>query len=106
MLGKTNMKKINEVNIKIERAVITKINVELKENGKAEWMITASLLTKQGKKITEFSTGNYHWDEKEDCEIPVIADCLGRQLFETFMPIIIKKINGELMGLPEPKKKI
>jgi len=95
------MAKINKIDIRIEKAIVKRISIELGED-KAEWSITAGLLTLGGKEITTFNTGNTAWNKKDHCEIPVEANIKARELFEIFMPIITREINGEFKSLPAP----
>jgi hypothetical protein len=98
------MAKINEINIKINRAIVTKISIELDEE-KPTWWITGALISESGKKISEFGMSNSHWDDSKNIEIPVEAQMLGRQLFEVFMPILRKQVDGEFKVLEDGKRK-
>ena len=95
------MKKINEIDIHIDKAVVTRISIELKENNKAEWIITASLITKNNKKLTEMHFGNFHWDLEKNSTIPLEADMHARELFKLMQPVIINEINGNMLSLPD-----
>ena len=99
------MKKVNEFEIKINKAIITGISVELGDDGEATWNISGKLITDKGMAISNFSFSNQSWcDESKKIEIPVHANMLGRDLFITFTPVILEKLGNMFKALPAPKK--
>jgi hypothetical protein len=97
------MRKVNEINININRAVVKSISIDLTED-KVIWSVLGALLTKEGKEISTFSMTNNHWDDSKNIEVPLEANVYAKELFKAFMPILYKQINGEFKSLPDVKK--
>lgn len=98
------MNKVNEFEIKINKAIITRISVELGDDSEATWHISGKLITDKGMAISDFSFSNETWCNKERIiDIPVHANMLGRDLFITFTPIILEKLGNMFKALPSPK---
>lgn len=99
------MKRINELNIKINRAVITRVSVELDfETNKPSWTISGKLVTQQGIAISDFCFSSDSWQDKNKIEVPSLADLSARGLFEIFTPVIMEKLGNMFKALPAPKK--
>lgn len=97
------MKKVNELNIKINKAIITKIEVDL-SNGEPAWTVSGQLITSTGHNISSFYFSTSGWSEKNKIEAPVSVNYLGRSLFELFTPTVMEKIMGTFKSLPSGKK--
>lgn len=92
------MKRINELNISIDRAEVTSISIGLVDR---EWQMTISgnLISSTGQEVTSFNYSTNTWSEKTKIEFPSSAMGLGAKLFEIAQPIIIKKIQGHFRAL-------
>jgi hypothetical protein len=100
-------KRLNEVDIKITKVVITRISIELEE-GKDEptYNVTGKLLTEQGMNVSEVHFTNQSWyDESKKIKIPWAANIHSAEIFQAFIPVVSEKINGIFKALPAPKKK-
>lgn len=99
------MKKVNELNIKINKAVITKIMVELNpEKEEATWNVYGKLITDTGRSISDFGFSNDAWYNKDkEIQVPLAANFNGRALFEIFTPIVLEKLGSEFKKLPAKK---
>lgn len=98
------MSNVNEVNIKINKAIITSIEITLKD-GVAQWDVSGSLISTTGKEVSRFAYSSQHWEDDKKIEVPVEGNLYGRSLFEMFTPIIVRHINGDFKQLPAGKKK-
>lgn len=100
------MKKVNELNIKINRAVITGISIDLDLDSKTPiWTITGKLLTDKGMPISDFTFGNRSWmNDDRKIEISLDANMCGRELFEVFTPVVLEKLGNMFKSLPIPKE--
>lgn len=98
--------KVNEFEIKITRAIITKISVELDfETNEPEWHVEGKLLTNTGKPISDFGFSNKTWySEENKISVPPGANLLGRDLFVEFTPVILEKLGNMYKALPSPKE--
>lgn len=98
------MKKVNELNIKINKAIITDIQVELKEEN-VVWTVRGKLITEQGMAISDFYFSNDSWMNKDKkISVPLEANSLGRKLFEAFTPEVLEKLGNMFTALPAPKE--
>jgi len=96
------MKKINELNININKAIVTEVTLSLEENGLSVNVI-GGLFTDQGKKVSNFnfSTKKYSWDSDNDIEIPMSLNFPAKEIFETLTPIIYEKLNGAFQAIKD-----
>jgi hypothetical protein len=95
------MKKINEINITINKAVITKVSIEIKESG-VVFDVFGKLVTDKGIAISDFCFSSEAWYNKErQLDIPVSLHATAREVFEKLTPIVYTKINGVFASLPE-----
>lgn len=97
------MSKINEINIRIDKALITNVELALGEHG-LEVIVTGNLISDIGKKVTSFRYLSNHWEDEEKLKIPFEMNGLARQIFELLTPSIYERINGEFKALPAGKK--
>lgn len=96
--------KINELEIKITKAVITQISITLEDKG-PKYDVTGELVSDKGVSISRFYYSSKTWPSEENLEIPVPIHSLATDLFKTMTPVIYKKINGLHLELKEGKKK-
>lgn len=88
------MNKLNEINIKITKAVITQITISLKDSEKgATFDITGELLTEGGKKVSTFYFETDGWQKDRKIELPTYINLPARELFEAITPEVYKRIN-------------
>ena len=98
------MKNVNELNIKITKAVITGISVELDFDTKEPtWTINGKLVTSAGKAISSFGFSTHRWSDNK-ITVPMSANLSGRALFEIFTPVIMEKLGETFKALPAPRK--
>lgn len=97
------MKKVNELNITINKALITEINIRLSED-EVIWNVSGQLLTDKGLSISSFNFSNLSWlDNDKKLSVSLEANILGKRLFESFTPEVLKKLGSTFMALPEGK---
>lgn len=97
------MRKINELNIKINKAIITQISIDLDEE--VVWNVSGKLITDKGMSISTFNFSNNSWvDDDKKLGVPLEANVLGRKLFEAFTPEVLEKLGNMFTALPAPKK--
>lgn len=97
------MVKVNELSIKINKAIVTKISVELDlETQKPTWWVCGKLVTDQGMAISDFQFSNDSWNEKNKIQVPLAADGHARELFLVFSPVILEKLGNMFKSLPSP----
>jgi hypothetical protein len=94
------MKRINELNINISKAVITDIKLRLSKEG-LEVEVYGDLITKTGKSISHFSFSTTHWEEDQKLQVPMDIHNPARKIFEILTPVIYSKIEGEFKALPK-----
>ena len=102
MRGGEIMSKVNELNININKAVITSIDISLGNDG-LEVEVNGSLLTKQGKRVSSFHFTTNHWNDEDKLQVPMDIHNPARKIFEILTPVIYSKIEGEFKALPSPK---
>lgn len=103
------MSKLNEININIKKALITKVNIELKDEGKVEITATVQLLTEQNKVISEVWFSNNTWmSDERKIEIPVDVHIQIGEIFRKLTPVVYQKMNDSYTQLPAvtSKKKV
>lgn len=98
------MSKINELNININKAVITEINLELNEEKGLVVSVTGALLTKENRKISEFRYSSEAWNEDNKIEVPFDLNNPARTIFEHMTPVIYEKLGNAFKPLPAPKR--
>jgi len=99
------MKKVNELNINITKAVISSITVELGDDG-VVWRVNGKLLTKDGKEISTFNFSTDSYCDSRKIEVPISANVWARNMFEELTPVIYRKINGEFKSLSKGGKNV
>jgi hypothetical protein len=97
------MSRINELEIKITKAIITKVEIELGSKGKPELTVYGQLLTDKGKKISTFMYGSNAWETDNEIEFPLSLHLPAKEIFEKLTPIIYDKINGKFTMIEEEK---
>jgi len=98
------MSKINEININITKAVVTKISIELDIDKQVPvFTIQGTLVSDTGRKVSDFVYGS-DWYNDSKIEIPASANFPSSELFKIFTPIICEKINGVFKAVEAPKK--
>jgi len=99
------MKKVNEFEIKITKAIITEINIELREDSPT-WTVKGQLLTQQGMKVSDFFFSNIsYFSEDKKIDVPLEANYHAKELFQQFTPVIMEKLGNMFTALPDGKKK-
>jgi hypothetical protein len=98
-------KKINELNILINKAIVTSISVTIQENGEVLWEVSGKLISNNGVEVSNFRYYSKSWDDKLKLKIPIEADMHGEALFKIFQQPIIEKINGVFKQLPKGENK-
>lgn len=96
------MKKINELNININKAVITTVTLSLGEKGLGV-NVSGSLMTSQGKVVSgfQFTTKQYSWDSENDIDVPLSINLPAKEIFEQLTPVIYEKLNGVFEAIKE-----
>lgn len=97
------MSKINEINIKITKAIVTSIGIEL-DDEKPKYTVKGWLVTEHGQRISEFMFWTDCYADTYKLEVPVEIHQIAAELFRNMTPVIYKKINGMYKELPAPKK--
>jgi hypothetical protein len=99
------MSKINEININITKALITKISIEL-EGDTPKYTVSGKLLTEQGMAVSDFifMSEKSYWSEDKVIEVPMGIHFHSAEIFKALTPVIYKKINGLFKELPAPKQ--
>lgn len=95
-------KNINELNININKAIITSVNLSLGEKGLAV-SVEGGLYTSQLKKVSnfQFTTKQYSWNSENDIEVPVSINLPAKAIFEALTPVIYEKLNGVFEAIKE-----
>jgi len=89
------MKKVNELEIKITKALITSISIDLDaQNNIPNFTVSGQLITEQGQAISSFSFATNHWKEDSTINVPMTIHNPAREIFELLTPVIYEKING------------
>lgn len=96
------MSKINEIDIKITKAIVTSVGVEL-EGEEPKYTIKGWLVSEQGQRVSEFMFWSNSYGDTNKIEIPVEMHQISAELFKVVTPVIYKKINGLYKQLPAPK---
>lgn len=96
------MKKINELDININKAIITEVTLSLGDKGLSV-AVTGGLYTSQLKKVSnfQFTTKQYSWDSENDIEVPVSINLPAKTIFEELTPVIYEKLNGIFEAIKE-----
>lgn len=97
------MSKINEIEIKITKAIVTSIGIELEEE-KPKYTVKGWLVSDHGVRISEFMFWSNSWSDANKIEVPIDIHQLSADIFRSMTPVIYKKINGIHKQLPAPKK--
>ena len=97
---------INEINITINKAVITSVTFKLNPEGEEPLAVQVhgELLTDKNKRVTTFSYDSDGWSEEQKFKVPVYFHAIAKEVFKQLTPIIYEKINGTFKALPEGKK--
>jgi len=98
------MTKINELNIVINKALITHVGIDLTEKG-VQLDVRGELYTKAGKSISNFSFSTTSWNDENKFDIPAYINAPIRQIFEDLTPIIYEKINGKAVAIKDKNVK-
>jgi len=88
-------KQINELNININKAVITSVTLTLGEKG-LNVVVSGSLMTNQGKSVSnfQFTTKEYSWEQENNIDVPLSINLPAKEIFEQLTPVIYQKLNG------------
>lgn len=97
------MSKINEIDIKITKAIVTSIGIELEEDT-PKYTIKGWLVSEHGLRVSEFMFWSDSYSDTRKIEVPVTVHQLSAALFKAATPIVYKKINGLHAQLPAPKE--
>ena len=101
------MPNVNEINIKIDKAIITSVTFKLNTDNAEEPLavqVYGELLTDKNKKVTSFSYDSDGWSEDQKFEVPVTFHAIAKEVFQQLTPIIYEKINGTFKALPGKKE--
>ena len=97
-------KRINELEIKVTKAIITKISIELDENKlQPEFEIQGSLISDKGRKVSSFIFYTGAYSDTMKLEVPPTVNFPASELFKLLTPVIYEKINGVFKGIEAPK---
>jgi len=96
------MSKINEIDIKITKAIVTSIGIELEED-QPKYTIKGWLVSENGLRVSEFMFWSNSYGDQNKIEIPVEIHRFSADIFRAMTPVIYKKINGLYKQLPAPK---
>lgn len=97
------MARINELNIKITKAVITRVIIELQDD-KPSYSIFGQFISEQGLRVSDFHFMSSSWGQDSKIEIPPELHVYSSQLFKALTPVIYEKINGRFLQLGDGKK--
>jgi len=101
------MSKVNEIDIHIEKAIVTRVSIELKGD-RPSYTISGALLTKQGLQVADFTfwdkDGNEWMSDDKLIRIHPTINFMVGDIFRELQPIITEKLNGVFTKLPAPKK--
>jgi hypothetical protein len=95
--------KVNELNIKVTKAVITSVTFQMEEEKGLVVNVHGSMFTDKGLKVSEFNFYSDGWSEENKIVIPIDFHMKATDIFEKLTPIIYEKINGAFKSLPAPK---
>lgn len=96
------MNKFNEINIKINRARITDIDINFPiEEDLPKIVVRGQLVTESGMDISGFTFLTDGWNEKTKFDAPASVHAPIRKIFDELLPIIYEKINGMVKQLSE-----
>ena len=98
------MKQINEIDIKITKAVVTAVKISLDEDG-VNLEVSGDLISDTKRKVTSFSYSSDAWQGNQKIKIPSSIHLPARKLFEIAQPLVIEKIQGHFKALPSGRKK-
>lgn len=100
------MSKINEINIKINKAIITDVSFKLNMDEEKPLTVNVSgeLIASTGKVVSTFNFYSDGWLDEQKFEVPVSMHAIAQEVFEMLTPIIYEKINGTFKALPAGKK--
>ena len=89
------MAKVNELNININKALITSVTLSLGEKGLSV-NVSGSLMTAQGKSVSnfQFTTKEYSWDNENNIDVPLSINLPAKEIFEQLTPVVYEKLNG------------
>ena len=96
--------KINELNIKISKAVVEEVHISLDETKGLIVYCKGGMYTDQNKKVADFQYGT-DWYGDAHIDVPAFINFPARQIFEALMPVVYEKIAGQYKALPPAKKK-
>jgi hypothetical protein len=103
------MSKVNEIKININRAIITKVWIELgdmdEEQKVPHFTVFGWLLSDTGRKVSEFTFWSNMYNPDAKIEIPLELHPHAGEIFRILQPVISKKFNNLYKALPAPKKK-
>ncbi len=99
--------KVNEINIKINKAIVTSVTFKLNTDNAEKPLaiqVYGELLTDKNKRVTTFSYDSDGWRDDDKFNVPVTFHAIAKEVFEQLTPIVYEKINGAFKALPEGKK--
>lgn len=92
--------KINEIEVKITKAVITSVTVEI-DKDEPVYTVSGNLLTEHGMKVSTFQFSNRDWySEQSKISIPYLVHAWSAEIFKALNPVVRDKINGMFKQLP------
>jgi len=95
------MKRINELNITINKALITEVHLSLEDEG-LQIYVKGDLLTDSNKKVSEFSFSSQFYSSNK-IEVPMDIHPYAREIFERMTPVIYEKLGQSFKALPKGK---
>lgn len=100
------MSNINELNININKAVVTTVTLKLGKEGLGV-TVTGSLMTQDNREVSGFcfTTKQYSWDSENDIIVPPSLNLPAKEIFEMLTPVIYEKLNGAFPAIKAGKRK-
>ena len=97
------MKRVNEIDIKITKAIVTSIGIEL-DDDQPRYTVKGWLVSEHGLRVSEFMFWSNSYGDTNKIEIPIEIHRYSAEIFKAMTPVIHKKINGMYKELPAPKE--
>lgn len=96
------MKKLNELDIRINKAEITSIQIGIEDSG-FTYEVRGKLIAENGLTISTFDFETDSYNNSMKFEAPMSALGASRELFEKITPVILQKISGTFARLGDGK---
>lgn len=94
---------MKKLDVAITKAQLIGFTIGLSNEGKLDVDATITLMTAQGRTVTNHTIGTNSWQDENKFELPFDAIQPIKDIAKALEGVVVKKYQERFLALPEPK---